>query len=150
MSRKVEESNNLWFFIKRDEMKKYVDSGSKIEMENVFVKSISKASLFASSLISVIIRQTRTGLYFNIYENRKKVGHASFHYDENRPGSISHIVDDCDYIRDDVIIRKKGKYSLKFLLMGCIDDVYGFFSLVAKGLSKSFSNLVKNNNDIIY
>ena len=112
------ENTNLWFFINKNKMKDYVNSDNKVNMENEFITFLKKTISFPITLLSVVIRQTRSGLYFNIYDNKKKIGHASFHYDEGRPGSISHIVDDRDYIRDDLIIERCGEYNLKFLLKG--------------------------------
>ena len=150
MNEKIDnENNNLWVFINKDKMKDYVNSDNKVNMENEFVNIFKKTISFPIKLLSVIIRQTRSGLYFNIYDKKKKIGHASFHYDEGKPGSISHVVNDRDYVRDDLIIKRNSKYNLKFVLKGYIDDMYGFFSSVADGLSGSFNTLLESNQELI-
>ena len=140
-------SKILWDFVDRDKMNDYVKSSDKIDMEDDFLKTFVKKFKYPIESISSVIRQTRSGLYFNIYEKRKQIGHASFHYDEGRPGSISHVVDDCYDARDDVEIDKDDK-GLKFRLMGCIKDVYGFFSSMTSGLTSSFNGLLERRRDI--
>jgi hypothetical protein len=133
---------NLWNYVDEGEMNDYVKSRKSIEMENWFCKAIINTIKFPVDIITTSIRKTRSGLYFNIYDNKKQIGHASFHYDENRPGSISHVVNDHDRIRDDVdIVHRKNK--IIFMLVGKTYDLYGFFHTMAKGLTDSFYKLLR-------
>lgn len=146
----IEESDCLWRFVKKDKMAKFVRSDHRGIMENWFVSALVKTVKFPITAISVIIKQTRSGLYFNIYDEKDKIGHASFHYDLGRPGSISHIVDDMDKVRDDVSVRRINHRTLEFKEKSYVDDIYGFFSSVSKGLTDSFNKLIGKEPEIMY
>ena len=141
-------SDVLWDFIDRDKMNRYVRSSDKIEMERAFLSEFIKRFKHPIGKLTSVIRQTRTGLYFNLYERERQIGHASFHYDEGRPGSISHVSDDCYDVRDDLEIAREESRSLKFKLRGYVRDVYGFLSSITSGLTMSFNGLLKRRPDI--
>lgn len=143
------ESNCLWRFVDVTAMRSYTSSKSKIELEEwILGKLLRSLKTLVIEYPRVLIRQTRTGLYVNIYDRKKQVGHASFHYDENRPGSISHIVDDCDRYRDDIYMRKS-KSKLKFILARRVKDIYGFLGAVAKSLTFGFTKLLHRRSELI-
>lgn len=143
-------SDCLWDFIDKPEFETYLlEDDNKLKMEGWFYKSIKYILGKPIDLLKVNIKKTRSGLYFNIYDKNKQIGHASFHHDMGYPGSLSHIVDDKDKNRRDVDMERMDDTTLIFRLKKSGYDVYNYFNSIASSLTYTFSRLI-NDNSIVY
>jgi hypothetical protein len=144
-----EETDCLWNVIDQNEMARYVQSDG-VEMEGWFLRGLKYMFVKPIENLKVNLKQTRSGLYFNIYGGKKQIGHSSFHYDEGRKhGSMSHIVNNKTRKRRDVTISSIGDNTIIMRLKNTTNDVYEFFSSVTSSLTYSFNKLVNKHDNII-
>lgn len=160
--------DSFWKFVDRHKMKDYldIDKNNGRNVENWFTSSLKRIMKFPINKMKILVRQTRSGLYFNLYSGRKQVGHSSFHYDEGRPGSISHIIqnhgkqnginwdwerhdvdftmEDDEYYYENIGVKKTIMVNLKEK----IPDTREYFSSFVLSLTYTINKIIGHNPDL--